>query len=162
MNFRKKRLLALFLSINIIAGSFSCVTGFAEEMESAEGLLLSEEASADFGQDNTETTAAQETAQTDQLQQTLPSETTAETQATEENTDDTTPTDTTAASDAADDVETTEPTDTTDSTETAESTETTDPTEATEPTDEETEPVSTYPWDSMDDETFAAFVRTEQ
>lgn len=180
MNFRKKRLLALFLSINIIAGSFSCVPGFAEGMESAEGLLLSEEASADFVQDNTETTAAQETAQTDQPQQTLPSETTAETQAPEENTDDTTPTDTTAASDAADDVETTEPTDTTDSTETTDPTETTEPTdvtdsteatestdntdstEATEPTDEETEPVSTYPWDSMDDETFAAFVRTEQ
>ena len=168
MNFRKKRLLALFLSISIITGSISCVPGFAEEMESAEGLLLSEEASADFGQDNTETTAAQETAQTDQPQQTLPSETTAETQATEENTDDTTPTDTTAASDAADDVETTEPTDTTDSTETTDPTETTEPTdvtdstEATEPTDEETEPVSTYPWDSMDDETFAAFVRTEQ
>lgn len=164
MNRDQIKLLALLLSVSMTAGAVSPAVVYAEEMET--------------------TAVVEQTQAAEEQPQPLTEETTVPTEQTEEGTEasseSTEMTEFTNETEAGENTEVTEETATTENTETTESTESTQTTESTEttaPTDEtqpseeaedsseETEEPSeeiVYPWDEMDDETFAVFIREEQ
>lgn len=176
MNRDRIRLIALLLSASMTAGAVSSAAVYAEGMESTAAAqeTMATQAQSSPEETTTEWTEAVTEAAGDPLTEgetrsTIPGET--ETSAPADQTEAATGETETPSSETEAPSEETEPsTGETEPTtgETEPSTEETEPsTEETEPSTEETEPSTeeaepTYPWDEMDDETFAAFIRDGQ
>lgn len=163
MNRDRIRLLAVLLSVSMTFGAISSAPVSAEEMETTvveQSLVEQEnpsapaEQTAPSGESTPESTGNTEDAEEEET-----TESTDSTESTQENTD---PTDETDPSQKTDPSQETDPS--TEETE-ASSEETKGSTDETEEPTDETEDSSEearYPWDEMDDEEFAAFIREEQ
>lgn len=182
MNRDRLRLLAFLLSVSMTVGAVSSAPVYAEEMETTvveQSQGGQENPSAPVEQTAGGSESSPETAgNTGDADGGETTESSDSTESTQENTD---PTDETDSSHETDPAQETDPSNETDPTqETDPSTEETggssdetdgptdeteEPTDETEdPTDETEDPSeeACYPWDEMDDEEFAAFIREEQ